>query len=108
MGQGLGDVYCCIAMHLIQEDRLVPPVRRTTETCPVIVMRRFRSALNLSLHFHLLFHGGVDVERPNRTPRFRRVKAPANAEPHRLRFTSGLRNDDSFVTMPHQESDAVS
>jgi hypothetical protein len=88
MGRVLGNVYCCIAMHLIQEGRLVLPVRRTAETCPVIVMQRFRSALNLNLHFHLLFHDGVDVERSNRTLRFRRVKAPANAEAHRPRFTS--------------------
>ena len=43
-------------------------------------MTRFGSALNLNIHFHILFLDGVYVYRDNRPPRFKRVKAPAKDE----------------------------
>ena len=45
----------------------------------LIAMTRFGSALNLNIHFHILFLDGVYVYRDNRPPRFKRVKAPALA-----------------------------
>jgi len=38
------------------------------------------SALNLNIHFHILFLDGVYVYRDNRPPRFQRVKAPNKDE----------------------------
>ena len=46
----------------------------------LIAMTRFGSALNLNIHFHILFLDGVYVYRDNRPPRFKRVKAPAKDE----------------------------
>ena len=44
------------------------------------LIQRFGSALNLNIHFHILFLDGVYVYRDNRPPRFQRVKAPNKDE----------------------------
>jgi hypothetical protein len=49
-------------------------------TGAVTLIQRFGSALNLNIHFHILFLDGVYVHRGNRPPRFRRVKALAKGE----------------------------
>jgi hypothetical protein len=49
-------------------------------TGAVTLIQRFGSALNLNIHFHILFLDGVYVYRDNRPPRFQRVKAPAKSE----------------------------
>ena len=49
-------------------------------TGAVTLIQRFGSALNLNIHFHILFLDGVYVCRDNRPPRFQRVKAPAKSE----------------------------
>jgi hypothetical protein len=41
----------------------------------VTLIQRFGSALNINLHFHILFLDGIYVYRDNRSPRFQRVKA---------------------------------
>ena len=46
----------------------------------VTLIQRFGSALNLNIHFHILFLDGVYVYRDNRPPRFQRVNAPEKAE----------------------------
>jgi hypothetical protein len=46
----------------------------------VTLIQRFGSALNLNIHFHILFLDGVYVYRDNRPPRFQRVKAPDKAD----------------------------
>ena len=38
------------------------------------------AALNLNIHFHILFLDGVYVYRDNQPLRFQRVKAPARSE----------------------------
>ncbi|ROO22377.1 transposase, partial [Salinisphaera orenii YIM 95161] len=50
------------------------------KTGAVTLIQRFGSALNLNLHFHMLFLDGVYVERPDGRVRFRWVKAPLSAE----------------------------
>jgi hypothetical protein len=45
----------------------------------VTLIQRFGSALNLNIHFHMLFVDGVYVEERERL-RFRRVKAPERAK----------------------------
>jgi pyruvate/2-oxoglutarate dehydrogenase complex dihydrolipoamide acyltransferase (E2) component len=46
----------------------------------VTLIQRFGSALNLNLHFHMLFLDGVYVERPDGALSFRWVRAPTSGE----------------------------
>ncbi|TCO77314.1 transposase-like zinc-binding protein [Chromatocurvus halotolerans] len=77
MGKVLGVVYRAISTHLIHKVGL-PLVDGATGA--VTLIQRFGSALNLNIHFHILFLDGVYVYRDNRPPRFQRVKAPDKAE----------------------------
>jgi len=45
--------------------------RKTARTGAVTLIQRFGSALNLNIHFHMLFLGGVYVDRVNGSVRFR-------------------------------------
>ena len=73
MGQVLAIVYRIIATHLINKAHVA---RNPAWTGAVTLFHRFGSALNLNLHFHMLFLDGVYVERPAGAVRFRWVKAP--------------------------------
>ena len=73
----LGIVYRCIATHLNKKAGFT---RKTTRTGAVTLIQRFGSALNLNVHFHMLFLDGVYIERPAGSLRFRWVKAPTSAE----------------------------
>ena len=77
MGKVLGIIYRAISTHLIHKAGY-----RLTDgaTGAVTLIQRFGSALNLNIHFHILFLDGVYVYRNNRPPRFRRVKAPDKSE----------------------------
>ncbi len=77
MGRVLAIVYRSIASHLINKAG-VP--RNTARTGAVTLIQRFGSALNLNLHFHMLFLDGVYVEHPAGALRFRWLKAPTSAE----------------------------
>lgn len=46
----------------------------------VALIQRFRSALNLDIHFHMLFLDGVYIENPQGSVRFRWVKVATSAE----------------------------
>ena len=81
MGQVLGIVYRCIATHLIKKAGFS---RTTAQTGAVTLIQRFGSALNLNIHFHMLFLDGVYVERTDGSLRFHWVKAPTSAELSRL------------------------
>jgi len=77
MGKVLGIVYRTISTHLIHKAgyRLMDGA-----TGAVTLIQRFGSALNLNIHFHILFLDGVYVYHDNRPPRFQRVKAPNKDE----------------------------
>jgi hypothetical protein len=77
MGRVLGIVYRVIATHLIRKSG---HTHRTAHTGAVTLIQRFGSALNLNIHFHMLFLDGVYVDQPNGTARFRWVKAPTSQE----------------------------
>ena len=77
MGKVLSIVYRAISTHLIHKAGL--PLKNGA-TGAVTLIQRFGSALNLNIHFHILFLDGVYVYRDNRPPRFQRVKAPDKAE----------------------------
>jgi ribosomal protein S27E len=75
MGKVLGVIYRAISTHLIHKAgyRL-----RDSATGAVTLIQRFGSALNLNIHFHILFLDGVYAYREK--PRFQRVKAPNKDE----------------------------
>ena len=54
--------------------------RTTAYTGAVTLIQRFGSALNLNIHFHMLFLDGVYVDGAGSTVRFRWVKAPTDDE----------------------------
>jgi ribosomal protein S27E len=88
MGRVLGIVYRCIATHLIKKAGFS---RKMAQTGAVTLIQRFGSALNLNVHFHMLFLDGVYVERRDGSLRFRWVKEPTSAELARLTQTLALR-----------------
>ena len=77
MGRVLGIIYRAISTHLIHKAGLQ---LKDGATGAVTLIQRFGSALNLNIHFHILFLDGVYVYRDNRPPRFQRVKAPDKSE----------------------------
>ena len=86
--QVLGIVYRCIATHLIKKAGYSC---KTAQTRAVTLIQRFGSALNLNIHFHMLFLDGAYVERSEGSVRFRWVKAPTSAELTRLAQTLAQR-----------------
>ena len=70
MGRVLGIVYRVIATHLVNKAQFT---RKTARTGAVTLIQRFGSALNLNIHFHMLFLDGVYVDQPDGTVRFRWV-----------------------------------
>ena len=88
MSRVLGIVYRCIATQLIKQ---VGFSCKHARTGAVTLIQRFGSALNLNVHFHMLFLDGVYVERPDGSLLFRWVKAPTSAELTRLAHTIARR-----------------
>ncbi|EAR22425.1 putative transposase [Nitrococcus mobilis Nb-231] len=84
MGRVLGIVYRAIATHLIKK---AGHSHKTARTGALTLIRRFGSALNLNIHFHMLFLDGVYVDHHNGTARFRWVKAPTHVELTQLAHT---------------------
>ena len=81
MGKVLGIVYRAIPTHLTHKAGFSLKDGATGAVTPI---QRFGSALNLNIHFHILFLDGVYVYRDNRPPRFQRVKAPDKGELEKL------------------------
>jgi hypothetical protein len=73
----LGIVHRVISSHLIHKAGYS---LKEGATWGVTLIQRFGSALNLNIHFHILFLDGVYVWRDDRPSRFQRVKAPAKNE----------------------------
>jgi hypothetical protein len=84
MGRVLGIVSRAIATHLIKKTGHTHTMARTGA---VTLIQRFGSALNLNIHFHMLFLDGVYVDQPDGSARFRWVKAPTNQELTQLAHT---------------------
>ena len=84
MGKVLGIVYRTISTHLI---RKAGYTKTTAQTGAVTLIQCFGGALNLNIHFHMIFldgiYGGI-----NRSPvRLRWVKAPSSDELTQLTHT---------------------
>ena len=77
MGRVLGIVYRAISSHLIQKSGCT---RKTAQTGAVTLIQRFGSALNLNVHFHMLFLDGVYTETKYGKTRFQRTNAPDQQE----------------------------
>ena len=73
MGRVLGIVYRVIATYLIRQAGFT---RKMAHTGAVTLIQRFGSALNLNIHFHMLFLDGVYVDGANGSTRFRWVTSP--------------------------------
>jgi len=84
MTVALGIVYRTIATHLVHKAGFT---KACAQTGAVTLIQRFGSALNLNIHFHMLFLDGIYIEDKYGAARFRRVKAPANDELSRLTHT---------------------
>jgi len=81
MGKVLGIVYRTIATHLSHKAGYT---KASSQTGAVTLIQCFGGALNLNVHYHMLFLDGVYIEAKNGTLRFRRVKAPTIDELFRL------------------------
>jgi hypothetical protein len=81
MGKALGIVYRTIATHLT---RKAGYTKTTAHTGAVTLIQRFGGALNLNIHFHMLFLDGVYVGDAGSAKKFRWVKAPTNREINQL------------------------
>jgi len=89
MSRALGIVYRAIATHLAHKAGYTKPL---AQTGAVTLIQRFGSALNLNIHFHMLFLDGVYIGGSCGHPvRFRWVKAPTRNELTQLTHTIAQR-----------------
>jgi hypothetical protein len=85
MGKVLGIVYRVIATYLTHKAGYT---KASARTGAVTLIQRFGSALNLHIHFHMLFLDGVYIDSTHGSrPRFRWVKAPTGDELTQLTHT---------------------
>jgi ribosomal protein S27E len=73
----LGVVYRTISRHLIDKAGLT---RTTGNTVAVTLVQRFGSALNLNVHFHMIYVDSVYLVDGEHVPIFRHVPAPTGTE----------------------------
>jgi hypothetical protein len=74
MSKVLAIVYRTLATYLIKKAGFS---HKTARTGSVTLIQRFGSALNLNIHFHMLFLDGVYVDTNKGGQRFKRVKNPS-------------------------------
>ena len=70
-------VYRCLSSWVIKQAGLS---RKTGQTGAVTLIQRFGSALNLNLHYHLLFLDGAYTQGDSHRLEFRRSREPTSAE----------------------------
>jgi hypothetical protein len=88
MGRVLGIVYRAIPSHLIKKAEFT---RKTAQTGAVTLIQRFGSALNLNVHFQMLFLDGVYTETKHGRTRFLRTNGPEQQELIELVHTTSQR-----------------
>ncbi|MGB5446583.1 MAG: IS91 family transposase [Psychromonas sp.] len=88
MGKLLGIIYRALSSYLIKK---AEHTKATAHTGAVTLIQRFGSALNLNIHFHMLFLDGVYVENNNGKQSFKQVKAPTHSELNTLVHTLSQR-----------------
>jgi len=118
MGSVLGIVTRAISGFLIQKSGCK---KTSAHTGSVTLIQRFGSALNLNLHFHILFIDGVYQHKNNGILRFHRVKTPTVSELNALVAVISQRiarhlerqglldrdNENSYLTLDLQDDDAM-
>ena len=77
MGKVLGIVYRILSTHLVKKAGYT---KAAAQSGAVTLIQRFGSALNLNVHYHMLFLDGIYTEDAYGKQRFRRVKAPTHSE----------------------------
>ena len=87
-GQVLGIVNRVITTHLVKKAGYS---KKTARTGAVTLIQRFGSALNLNIHFHMLFLDGVYVDCSDGSARFRWVSSPTTQELTQLSQTIARR-----------------
>ena len=65
-------------------------LKKQAKTGAVTYIQRFGSALNLNIHFHMLFLEGVITQTQGR-PQFKRVKTPSHSDIEQVVNTISLR-----------------
>ena len=89
MGRVLGIVYRTIATHLTHKAGYT---NSRAHTGAVTLIQRFGGAVNLNIHFHMLFLDGVYIDCADKSlVRFRWVKAPTSDELTQLTHTIARR-----------------
>ena len=81
MGKGLSIVTRAISTHLARQAGFT---KREAPTGAVTLIQRFGSALNLNIHFHMLFLDGVYVQHATDRHCFRRTAPPTVEQLHVL------------------------
>jgi len=86
MGKALGIVYRAISTHITKKAGYT---KTTAHTGAVTLIQRFGSALNLNVHFHMLFLDGIYVKdnKYGSAIRFQWIKSPTSDELTRLTHT---------------------
>ena len=87
MTRALAIVYRTIATHLTRKAGFT---KLTAQTGAVTLIQRFGSALNLNIHFHMLFLDGVYTS-DSLALQFSQVKAPSGTELNQLTHTIATR-----------------
>lgn len=114
----LGIVNRVLSTHLIKKAGCK---KSDAHTGAVTLIQRFGSALNLNLHFHMLFIDGVYQIKHNGQLRFHRVNAPTGSELNTLVAKIGQRiarhlerqglltrdDESSYLTLDLQDDDAM-
>lgn len=89
MGRALGIIYRAIATHISKKAGYT---KTTTHTGAVTLIQRFGGAINLNVHFHMLFLDGVYVENKyGSAVRFQWIKSPSSGELASLTHTIAKR-----------------
>lgn len=119
MSKALSIVTHCISTHLIHKAGFT---HATARTGAVTFIQRFESALNLNVHFHILFLDGVYISGFDQDKQvFRRVNAPTQKELQALVHTLSERLgrflvkegvlvqdiENSYLNLDHLEQDSM-
>ena len=95
-------------------------LKKQAKTGAVTYIQRFGSALNLNIHFHMLFLEGVIIQAHGQT-QFKRTKAPSHSDMERLvhnishRIAQYLEKveliqrdmDNTFLDLPMDDEDSL-
>ena len=100
MSKALGIVYRTIATHLVLA---AGHTHDTAHTGAITFIQRFGSALNLNVHFHMLFLDGVYVGNKANKLTFKQVNAPTNDQ-----LQTGLQAAVSTQTHERKKLDRIS